>query len=997
VCSYPDSAGSVFPHWLPLASRFVCRRLLVVVQAVLVVRFVEQSYFARPDPSGSGAGEPLIVHRRHNQANSQLVMFVHGLNGSRYGTWGSFPNLLFEDRVSVDIGMYDYASGLRRIRPGVSFDLEAHARQVADLVRDLIYDEVVLIGHSMGGLLCKAAITDLLDSQTETADGRLAVQRIIGLFLMATPQAGSLRVPRPIWELSSDAQVLRAHSPLVTKVAERFTDRVSGDGRRRPKLGSVNIRTFAVVATGDKWVDRLSAGLGVPRDHTKNVRGSHTSIVKPTSKDDDLYRWLVTHLDYCFQFSGRAASTEPPASGASTTYSHGTDPETDAGPRGRAVLLTFDELAGPLPRRLQGEVVRQILVGTQRGIDSDGMIRPQWQVHELRAAVAEAAALVRAGDADYMAAVLQMPMSGRWHTERDADIKEIFTALLAEPQMPVWLTYDEPIDVSPWPEWVYIDLPDESQPLFPDGPPTADDDGPRPPRIGNAVRVRKQVAAKWLLDATGNQQESPAMSRPEIAPPDRLPPYSSWLALAIGAPSFESGRAHVARGIGLVNDLEISSRVKIFGIRQDGQLALLPLTPYRGQVVAWRAASTDAEGHRNAGESRTILADEEGLHGRSLNRLREAIDEPDESLAAVTLIRYGRAWIELPEAQQFVQSFEDTVQRFEQGSQAGLWAHYLLALDHALRLNQPGDDWFTDDLCRAAEPHGLGHLYLAEQAEFVRLRGDLARACDLANRFIGALTCPVPGGDAGRVYAEATARFVLGNLLRTGGRYDLAREFIGHAQAAYDRTVPSHAVESFHCRYALSVCDSMAAIFRVDQVSAPAESIVFAQSLVTLANAQAAWFVNDFERARQFASASASGFHRIGYDRHAQRAATVAALIDEWVDLTEGGRPPSTEDDIVPSLVRRVRRVVAVGDGQMIDLSDLRPSRALSVLQFGLRFGRPEDVACTVRLPPVIDQLASGVIHPVTLPAGASLRDADTTLRAAMGIGPDRIVPLAPD
>ena len=59
------------------------------------------------------------------------------------------------------------------------------------------------------------------------------MDRIAGLFLMATPEAGSLRVPPLIWRLSLDARVLRAHSPFVTEVNKRFADRVDTDGAFR--------------------------------------------------------------------------------------------------------------------------------------------------------------------------------------------------------------------------------------------------------------------------------------------------------------------------------------------------------------------------------------------------------------------------------------------------------------------------------------------------------------------------------------------------------------------------------------------------------------------------------------------------------------------------------------------------------------------------------------------------------------------------------------------
>src|SRR5579871_5158554 len=37
--------------------------------------------------------DPLYVHARAKNANTSLVLFIHGLNGKRYDTWGRLPGL----------------------------------------------------------------------------------------------------------------------------------------------------------------------------------------------------------------------------------------------------------------------------------------------------------------------------------------------------------------------------------------------------------------------------------------------------------------------------------------------------------------------------------------------------------------------------------------------------------------------------------------------------------------------------------------------------------------------------------------------------------------------------------------------------------------------------------------------------------------------------------------------------------------------------------------
>ena len=51
-----------------------------------------------------------------------------------------------------------------------SNSLESLSEQLADLIRDLGYQRVALVGHSMGGLLCQNTIKSLIDSRTRDRD-----------------------------------------------------------------------------------------------------------------------------------------------------------------------------------------------------------------------------------------------------------------------------------------------------------------------------------------------------------------------------------------------------------------------------------------------------------------------------------------------------------------------------------------------------------------------------------------------------------------------------------------------------------------------------------------------------------------------------------------------------------------------------------------------------------------------------------------------------------
>jgi pimeloyl-ACP methyl ester carboxylesterase len=257
---------------------------------------LKQAEFTTPNDAHALLEHPLVVHQHAETASDdKLVIFVHGLGGSRYGeksTWGNFPRFLFEDIAELDIGMYQYRTLTARLGFEKSIPLEEEARVFADMVRDQLaqYNNIVLIGHSMGGLLCKAMIHRLLESGDQDS-----LARIGGLILMATPQLGSLRVPGFLGFLSFDARALGPHSELVSRINRAFEDHVALD-EGVSTLRKTTIPTWAVEAISDRWVDPLSAGIGLVSSRRKVVRGSHTSIVKPSTRDSDVYPWVKDRI-----------------------------------------------------------------------------------------------------------------------------------------------------------------------------------------------------------------------------------------------------------------------------------------------------------------------------------------------------------------------------------------------------------------------------------------------------------------------------------------------------------------------------------------------------------------------------------------------------------------------------------------------------------------------------------------------------------------------------
>jgi pimeloyl-ACP methyl ester carboxylesterase len=255
------------------------------------MEFLVQSVFQEPPQSSD---EALIIHHRPESDHRQIIVLVHGLGGTRYGpkcTWGNIPSFLFEDFPQLDVGLYEYRTLFRRWKLWESVALETEARTFANLLRENHdYADILLAGHSLGGLLCMGALQYFYAS-----DQREQLERIRGLYLMATPQTGSQRVPRLLSWLSKDFYALRPHGRFVTDVQRTLTNAFSLD-ETLTSPDRILIPTWALLGNSDFWVDRLSAGLNLPDRRCMPVRGSHTSIVKPGHKKSDGYKFLAERI-----------------------------------------------------------------------------------------------------------------------------------------------------------------------------------------------------------------------------------------------------------------------------------------------------------------------------------------------------------------------------------------------------------------------------------------------------------------------------------------------------------------------------------------------------------------------------------------------------------------------------------------------------------------------------------------------------------------------------
>ena len=215
-----------------------------------------------------------------------LILFVHGLGGHWQETWQGFPSLIQSDEdlsQRFDVDYYSFPASLLSI-PFIS--RPPRVQQLAEGLRTQIrvahakYDEIVLVCHSLGGLVARKYILDEVEGRK-----KLPISKLL---LFAVPNNGAQLasigkfVP---WSNRQIAQLCKT-SDFIEFVNDRWF-RCKDEGL----LDDLQI-TY-IVAGLDEIVDVQSAKgfWGNSNVHTVINKG-HVDLVKPKSSEDFAFRIL---------------------------------------------------------------------------------------------------------------------------------------------------------------------------------------------------------------------------------------------------------------------------------------------------------------------------------------------------------------------------------------------------------------------------------------------------------------------------------------------------------------------------------------------------------------------------------------------------------------------------------------------------------------------------------------------------------------------------------
>ncbi len=228
------------------------------------------------------------------------VVFVHGLGGNIRTTWQAdrrdeatlWPLWLAEDIPGHAIWSVGYPAAISRWR-GTAMHLVDRARNVFLSLRTepkLAEGRLILIGHSLGGLVIKRMLLDLVAEAESSKAAASFLDRVDKVSFLATPHAGSdyavwgdwFRVL--VWPSEATRCLLR-RDPNLLKLNVDYRRWATTRG-----LHHLVLRESQPVRILGYVVDPESGDPGFVAYPAEPLDKGHISIVKPPNRADEVYK-----------------------------------------------------------------------------------------------------------------------------------------------------------------------------------------------------------------------------------------------------------------------------------------------------------------------------------------------------------------------------------------------------------------------------------------------------------------------------------------------------------------------------------------------------------------------------------------------------------------------------------------------------------------------------------------------------------------------------------
>ncbi len=254
------------------------------------------------------AGPPKWIAYFTDAVPTRLVVFVHGFGGNALETWLRFPDggstrpwwgesdLLFAGYNSTEGRIKGFADELRHAIPAFYPKRRQELLQAgnAKLGEPADYGELVLVGHSLGGVVVRRAVCDAIQDSQERGTRSPLTTATVRLFSPATggfSPAGDLGM---LFEtrLKRLAMLKLRRSQAFTELNDKrdfLCDTQTATenlARTDPASAPLHPRTLwayndQIVETRDYTTDPVSDSIGAPTKTVAEV--THSGVCKPTS------------------------------------------------------------------------------------------------------------------------------------------------------------------------------------------------------------------------------------------------------------------------------------------------------------------------------------------------------------------------------------------------------------------------------------------------------------------------------------------------------------------------------------------------------------------------------------------------------------------------------------------------------------------------------------------------------------------------------------------
>lgn len=221
------------------------------------------------------------------QTDSPTIgVLVHGLRGDVRKSWERLITLFSEDKeFTADLACWGYPTKVLGRVPSVW--QAAEQLQTELRVRLEHYGKIVLIGHSLGGLVIRAFVISALRA------GRVEdCERIAHIVALATPNDGN-EMASIFKFLGRQVADLDIKGETVTELRNEWINRVYAPkiltGEERYKY---EIPLTTVVGLEDSLVTPQSVKSFFQNPPPETVPGDHTSMKDPASTDETIYQLL---------------------------------------------------------------------------------------------------------------------------------------------------------------------------------------------------------------------------------------------------------------------------------------------------------------------------------------------------------------------------------------------------------------------------------------------------------------------------------------------------------------------------------------------------------------------------------------------------------------------------------------------------------------------------------------------------------------------------------